>query len=159
MKRYCDLTGEPECIGILPGPRTELILTGTQVHTEPEKLRDHPLAVRLAAECDLHFWFGGAPSAPFYTVPRSVVFAHDSLGGYFLTREHPALDWSEPVYYIDPEHRCFRLTKAGQTRADMGGRWREAMVPSVDFEVFRDRAAAQLRFAILDPKQLLEEER
>lgn len=158
MKIYCDLTGEGACVGILPNPGTELILTGTLVHVEPEKLREFPLAVRLAGECGLHFWFGSAPEAPFYTVPKTEVFAHDSRGGYFITTGDPALDWSEPLYYIDGQFGCHRLIPVGENVADMGQTWRDTMVSCDDIEVFPDRAAAEERYPIRTLKQFMEEQ-
>lgn len=157
MTVYCDLTREPDCVGILPDPGTRLVLTGTRLHTEPEAYRDLPLAVRLERECDVRFWFGNAPEPPFYTVPRSTVFARDSRGGYFLCGEGPALDWSEPVYYIDRGFACHRLTPVGEGLADGGMSWRETMVPSAEFEIFPDRAAAQKRYPIRSMQELLEE--
>ena len=86
MKVYCDMTTEPGCIGILPEPGTELILTGVELHTEPAKYRMLPLALRLAEECDVHVWFGDErPEKPFYTVPKTTLFAHDSRGGHFVS--------------------------------------------------------------------------
>ena len=157
MKIYCDLTQEETCVGILPSPGTELILTGTLVHTEPEALRGFPLAVRLAEGCDVHFWFGQVPEAPFYTVPQTEVFARDSRGGYFAAADHPALDWSGPLYYIDGGLVCHRLTPAGKNLAGAGESWRQTMVISGEVQVFPDRAAAEQRYRILTLQELLEE--
>ena len=157
MRIYCDLTQERRCIGLLPDPGTELILTGTAVHTEPENYRNLPLARALAERCDVHFFFGtDCPQPPFYTVPRSTVFARDSRGGYFITPEEAALDWSEPIFYIEGS-RVFRLIPAGATLADMGRAWRETMLPCTDFEVFPVRAAAQSVYDIRTFQQLMEE--
>ena len=157
MRVYCDLTQERCCIGILPNPGTELILTGTEVHTEPEHYRDLPLARALAEQCDVHFFFGtDCPRPPFYTVPRSTVFARDSRGGYFIAPEESVLDWSEPIFYIEGS-RVFRLIPAGATLADMGRAWRETMRPCTDFEIFPDRAAAKLVYDIRTIQQLMEE--
>ena len=158
MKVYCDLTGENRCIGILPSPGTELILTGTEVHTEPERYRDLPLAKILAEQCDVHFFFGAdCPQPPFYTVPRTRVFARDSRGGYFATPEEAALDWSEPIYYIHAD-RIFRLSPMGASLADMGMAWRETMLPCAEFELFPDAAAARAHYDIRTVQQLMEEE-
>ena len=157
MRVYCDLTREARCVGILPDPGTELILTGTEVHTEPEHYRNLPLARALAEQCDVHFFFGAdCPQPPFYTVPRSTVFARDSRGGYFIAPEEAALDWSEPIFYIEGS-RAFRLIPAGATLADMGRTWRETMLPGTDFEVFPDRAAAKKAYDIRTFQQLMEE--
>ena len=157
MRVYCDLTREARCVGILPDPGTELILTGTEVHTEPEHYRNLPLARALAERCDVHFFFGAdCPQPPFYTVPRSTVFAWDSRGGYFLAPEEAALDWSVPILYIEGS-RVFRLIPAGATLEDMGTGWRETMLPCTDFEVFPDRAAAQRVYDIRTIQQLMEE--
>ena len=157
MRVYCDLTQERCCIGILPDPGTELILTGTEVHTEPEHYRDLPLARALAEQCDVHFFFDAdCPRPPFYTVPRSTVFARDSRGGYFIAPEEAVLDWSEPIFYIEGS-RVFRLIPAGATLADMGTGWRETMRPCTEFEVFPDRAVAQRVYDIRTFQQLMEE--
>lgn len=158
MKVYCDLTTEQRCIGILPGPDTELILTGTEVHTEPEQYRDIPLARELEECCDVRFFFGKElQAAPFCTVPRSVVFARDSRGGYFVSGEAPAMDWSAPVYYIDSGRNCYRLIPAGERLADMGILWRQTMVPTDEIGIFPDRAAAERIYPIRTLQELMEE--
>ena len=58
MTLYCDLTREPECVGVCLTDGTEVVFTGTEVHAEPPEYRTLPLAVRLAEECDVHFRFG-----------------------------------------------------------------------------------------------------
>ena len=157
MKVYCDMTGENRCIGILPDPGTELILTGTEVHTEPENYRDLPLAKDLAERCDVHFFFGAdCTRPPFYTVPRTRVFARDSRGGYFVTPEEAALDWSEPIFYIHAD-RVYRLIPVGASLADLGMAWRETMLPCTELEVFPDAAAAKKVYDIRTFQQLMED--
>ena len=157
MKVYCELAGEHGCIGVIPDPETELILTGTVVHTEPEAYRDLPLARVLAEECDLYFFFGASTEPPFYTVPKTEVFARDSRGGYFLTTGDTALDWSAPICYIDAAFRCHRLVPVGGSLAEMGRNWRETMVSCNEIEFFPDRAAAMERYDIRTFQQLMEE--
>lgn len=126
MKVYCELAGEHGCIGVIPDPETELILTGTVVHTEPEAYRDLPLARVLAEECDLHFFFGASTEPPFYTVPKTEVFARDSRGGYFLTTGDTALDWSAPRH--SDATAWFRWAGVWRRWAETGGRpWFPAM--------------------------------
>ena len=159
MRVYCDMTTEPGCIGILPEPGTELILTGVELHTEPAKYRMLPLALRLAQECDLRFWFDDETlEKPFYTVPKTTVFARDSRGGHFVSTEEPGLDWSKPLYYIDPMLVCHRIVPVGKDLTDMGRSWRETMVVCGDIEIFPDRAAAERQYRILTLQQLLEAE-
>lgn len=159
MKVYCDCTNEPGCVGVLLGREIEVVFTGTQLHIEAAKYRTLPLALRLAQECDLHFWFSDEqPELPFYTVPKTEVFAHDSRGGFFVTTEHAALDWSAPLYYIDPMLVCHRIPPTGKTVADMGSTWRETMVPWGELEAFPNRAAAEARYPILTLQQLMEAE-
>ena len=86
-----------------------------------------------------------------------VVFARDSRGGYFAAADHPALDWSGPLYYIDGGLVCHRLTPAGKNLADAGESWRQTMVISGEVQVFPDRAAAEQRYRILTLQELLEE--
>lgn len=160
MKIYCDLTQEAGCVGVCMTNGHQLVCTGTELHTEPAKYRTLPLAVRLAQECDVHFWFDDEQAdVPFYTVPRTVVFAHDSRGGYFAARDHAALDWSEPLYYIDAALVCRRLVPVGKNLADLGMGWRERMTPCDEIEVFPSRAAAEERYRILTLQQLLEAEK
>lgn len=158
MTLYCDVTREPECVGVCMTDGTEVVFTGTEVHAEPPEYRTLPLAVRLAEECDVHFRFGDETwEPPFYTVPGTVVFARDSRGGYFAAADHPALDWSGPLYYIDGGLVCHRLTPAGKNLADAGESWRQIMVISGEVQVFPDRAAAEQRYRILTLQELLEE--
>ena len=159
MKVYCDITGKPGCIGIIPNPGVEIIFTGVELHSEPAKYRTLPLAVRLAQECDLHFWFDDEkPEKPFYTVPKTEVFAHDSRGGYFVTTENLGLDWSSPLYYIDTMFVCHRIKPVGKELVDMGTFWRETMTPCADIAVFPNRAKAEEQYRILTLQQLLEAE-
>lgn len=159
MRIYCDITNESGCIGILPDPGTELILTGVELHTEPAKYRTLPLALRLAEECDVHVWFDDeTPEKPFYTVPKTTLFAHDSRSGHFVSTEEPGLDWSVPLYYIDPMLVCHRIVPVGKELADMGKGWRETMVACSDIEIFPDRTAAERQYRILTLQQLLEAE-
>ena len=159
MKVYCDVTAEHGCIGIIPGPGTQIIFTGVELHTEPAGYRTLPLALRLAEECGLHFWFGDErPEKPFYTVSKTVAFAHDRSGGYFVTTGDICLDWSAPLYYIDTALVCHRIVPVGKNVADMGNSWRETMVPCDDIDVFPDRAAAEGRYRIRTLQQLVEAE-
>ncbi len=154
MTVYCDITAEPECIGIIPNPGVEVIFTGVELHTEPSKYRTLPLAVRLAQECDVHFWFDDEKTEkPFYTVPKTEVLAHDSRGGYVVVREGAA-----PLYYISPGFSCHRIVSGGGNLTDMGSTWWKNMIPCEDVEVFPSRAAAEEKYRILTLQQLLEEE-
>lgn len=157
MKIYCDITKEDGCIGVIPNPGVEIIFTGTEVHTEPANLCGHPMALRLAEECDFHFWFGKDRIVPpFYTVPKTEIAGYDSRGGYFVSPEDLSLDWSEPLYYIDPMLVCHRIVPVGKTLADMGVSWRETMVSCGDIEVFPDQSAAEERYRIMSLQELLE---
>ena len=64
MTLYCDLTREPECVGVCMTDGKQVVFTGTEVHAEPPEYRTLPLAVRLAEECDVHFRCLGPWSSP-----------------------------------------------------------------------------------------------
>ena len=157
MKVYCDVTGEEGCVAVFAGEGVELVYTGCQVHTESEKLREHPLALRLAEECDFHFWFGKeGPERLLYTVPQTELAGFDSRGGYFAATEDRWLAGAAPLYYIDRELVCHRIGSEGKAFVDMGLTWRESMVVTDEIEAFADKAAAGEKYDIKSVRELFE---
>lgn len=157
MTFYIDLTGEGGCCGILfTQPENTAVYTGTTVHTEPEQYRDHPLAERFAKECDFRFFFKGEELPKLYTVPQTEIGGYDSEGGLFAGNCNFSLR-DEPLYYIDREGKCFRITGDSSQFLEMGLSWRERMEPNDAIEVFASRAEAEQKYKIWEWKDLLKE--
>lgn len=157
MKLYCDVTEEDGCVGLFAGHGVEVVYTGCQLHTEPEKLREHPMAVKLAQECDFHFWFGmERPEKLIYTVPRTEIVGFDSNGGYFAAVEDRWLAGAAPLYYISPGFVCHRIASDGKSFAELGNTWRETMVPTDEIEAFPDKTAAGEKYDIRSVREILE---
>ena len=158
MKVYCDTTEENGCCGLILRPGVEVVYTGSELHTEPEKLRGYPLALRLAEECDLNFWFGkDRPEQYPYTVPKSEIVGFDSRGGFFAATEDRWLAGAAPLYYIDANLVCHRIDSEGRPFADMGQSWRETMAPTDEIEAFPDRATAGERYEIRSVREIMAE--
>lgn len=157
MKLYCDVTGEDGCVGLFAGHGVEIVYTGCDLHTESEKLREHPLALRLAQDCDFHFWFGKErPEQYPYTVPQTEIVGFDSRGGYFAAVEDRWLAGAAPLYYISPDFVCHRIASKGKAFAELGQTWRETMVSTDEIEAFADKAAAGEKYDIRSVRELLE---
>lgn len=153
MTYYFDLSDLGGCVGIIANPGDKVILTGTQVHREPEKYRGCELAERFSRENDLHFWYGReTPNLSVYTVPKVELGGYDSRGGMFAGCQDFTLRDAEPLYYIDRERRCFLITADSRTFSGMGRMWREQMVPTDAIEVFSSQAEAAQRYQIRRPK-------
>lgn len=158
MKYYVDLTGENGCVGILfTQPENTAVYTGTTVHTEEAKLRDHPLAERFARECDFHFFFQGDNLPKLYTVPQTEIGGYDSRGGLFAGSYNFTIRDAEPLYYIDREGKCWLVTSDSSKFLEMGMSWREKMVESDAIEAFASRAEAERKYRIWEWKELLKE--
>ena len=135
MTWYFDLTQLRGATGLILSSGHQAILTGTRIHTEPERYRSCEPALRMERENDLHFWFGEAPRIDLYTVPTMELGGYDSLGGYVTGCPDFSLG-AEPLYYIDRDRRCWRITEDSRKFQDMGCSWREHMVPAEEIRVF-----------------------
>lgn len=158
MTFYFDLTMLKSCTGILVGTEHQLICTGTGIHTEDRRYRGCEAALRLEQENDLHFWFGEVPRIGLYTVPLTEIGGYDSRGGYFAGCPDFSLG-DGPMYYIDREKNCWRITENSREFASMGICWRERMVPAPEIRVFGSFGEARERYPIRRPgdeKELLE---
>lgn len=152
MTHYFDLSKLRGCVGILADPGDRVVLTGTAVHSEPEKYRDTDLARKLKAENDLRFWFGAAPAAPFYTVPRTELGGFDSRGGFFAGCPDFSLRGEGCIYYIDRDRRCWKITENAGDVLSMGKAWREGMTPCEEIELFDSFEGARQRYPIRRPE-------
>lgn len=150
MTFYLDLTQLKGCTGLILSPEHRAVFTGTQIHTEAEEYRDCEPARRLAQENDLHFWFGKAPRIEVYTVPKMELGGYDSRGGWFAGCPDFCLE-AEPLYYIDRDRRCWRITDDSREFGDMGLSWRERMVPAEEIRVFASLDEARAQYPILRP--------
>lgn len=158
MTCYFDLTCLKSCTGIILAPGHQAIFTGTRIHTEQERYRDCELAQRLERENDLHFWFGETPRIDVYTVPKMELGGYDSRGGWFAGCPDFSLE-AEPLYYIDRDRRCWRITDDSRKFGDMGLSWRERMVPAEQIRVFASLDEARAHYPIYRPadtEELLE---
>lgn len=149
---YFDLSELGGCVGILANPGDQVVYTGTVFHTEPVKYRGCEAAARFARENDLHFWFGEKPELDIYTVPKLEIGGFDNLGGLFAGSPGFALGEAEPLYYIDREHRCYRITGDSREFPGMGMAWRERMVPTEAVEAFESLERAREKYTIFRPK-------
>ena len=157
MKYYIDLTGVNGAVGILFTHReNEAVYVGTMVHTEDEKLRDHPLVKRYAGECDFHFFFDGDALPALYTVPQTEIGGYDSRGGLFAGMNGFFLR-DKPLYYRDREGNWFLIGETGGDLLEMGMEWRERMVPTRRIEAFSSRAEAERKYQIWEWEELLKE--
>ncbi len=158
MTCYFDLTLLNSCTGVILSPDHQVIFTGTQIHTEHERYRDCELALRLEQENDLHFWFGEAPRIDVYTVPQMELGGYDSRGGWFAGCPDFSLE-AEPLYYIDRNRRCWRITEDSREFGEMGLLWRERMVPAEEIRIFASLDEAREYYPIgrpADTEELLE---
>lgn len=150
MTHYFDVSKLGGCVGIFVDPGDRVVYTGCQIHTEPEKYR------HLAGpfeNIDFHFWFGEeSPEAEIYTVPRTELGGYDSRGGYFAAMDTLDFREAKPLYYIDREKQCWRITDDSREFVGMGPGWREKMVPSEDLEVFASYEQARERYPIQRPE-------
>lgn len=89
---YIDRNTMEGAIGIIFSRDTKVIYTGLEVLTE----RDGPVTAEISRLCGADFITGETP-VPLYAVPYLEIFAADSQGGWFGSRD------SGPVYYIAPD--------------------------------------------------------
>ena len=150
MTFYLDLTQMKGCTGLILNPEHRAVFTGTQIHTESERYRDCEPAQHLERENDLHFWFGEKPRIDVYTVPKMELGGYDSRGGWFAGCPDFSLE-AEPLYYIDRDRRCWRITDDSREFGDMGLSWRERMVPAEEIRVFASLDEAREHYHILRP--------
>ncbi|MBR2048336.1 MAG: hypothetical protein IJ960_07025 [Oscillospiraceae bacterium] len=157
MKYYIDLTASDGPMAVLFTHReNEAVYVGTTVHIEPEKLRNHPLAMRYVSECDFHFFFQGDDLPTLYTVPQMEIAGRDSQGGLFAMGPGFSLE-DGPLYYIDREKRCFLAAETGESLLKLGMEWRSRMAPTDAVEVYADRAEAERNYKIWNWEDLLKE--
>lgn len=139
MTYYIDTSDMNGAVGFIAGEGEEIVLTGTEIHREPEKYR--PLGVQYAMEKDLHFWFGEeGPQEDIYTVPKIELACYDSRGGY-LAGLHD--QW----IYIDADKNCFRLPEA-ESILLLPKDWYDRREPMEPVRFFPSREAAEKEFPI-----------
>lgn len=150
MTLYFDLTRIKGATGLILSPGHEAVFTGTVIHTEPERYRDCEQALQMERENDLHFWFGEAHRTGLYTVPKTELGGYDSRGGCFAGCPDFSLE-EGPLYYIDRENRCWRITDDSRSFREMGLSWRERMVPAEEIRIFSSLEEALEQYPIFRP--------
>lgn len=150
MTWYFDLTRLKGATGLILNPGHQAVFTGTRLHTEPEGYRGCEPAQVLQRENDLHFWFGEAPRIDVYTVPETELGGYDSRGGWFAGCPDFTLE-GEPLYYIDRDRKCWRITEDSREFRAMGHRWRQRMVPAEEIRVFASAEEARKHYPIFTP--------
>jgi len=156
MTVYLDVMKENGCVGVIFEKDVQVVYTGTQIHIEPAKYRD---LAKPFVENDFHFWFSDEkPEISLYTAPKTEVCGYDSAGGYFAAIDHLDLREPQPIYYIDPELRCWLITADARKFRNPFPNWRDQMTRSDDIAVFSNREEAEKKFDIKELKDLWEED-
>lgn len=146
MTYYLDISNMNGAVGFIAGEGEEIILTGTEIHQEPEKYR--ALGAPYEKEKDIHFWYGEeGPEESIYTVPRIELTAYDSRGGWFA-------NMNDQWIYIDSQKNCFRLPEA-ESILQIPGNWRDVMEAIEPIQFFPSREEAQKVFPIQDFESIL----
>ncbi|MEG0803740.1 MAG: N-acetyltransferase, partial [Pygmaiobacter sp.] len=100
-------------ISTAEGLPCKTVYAGSTIFSMPRSDKERIYAL-LDTDFDLRFIFDDAlPTPEFYPVPHLMLFATDSLGGYFGTTES-GMDIDEenaPIYYIDRTYACFFLAE------------------------------------------------
>ncbi len=141
MTYYLDISNMNGAVGFIAGEGETIILTGTEIHQEPEKYR--ALGEPYAKEKDIHFWYGEeGPEEPVYTVPGIELAGYDSRGGYLASM-------NDQWIYIDSQKNCFRLPETENVLL-LPNDWRDRLEPMEPVHFFPSREEAQKVFPIQD---------
>ena len=99
------------------GKQVNIDFTGKTILSMPAKDKSEKVFEILANKYDVHFIFNdNIPQIKFYPVPELVIFATDSLNGYFCST-NPNVNISEensPIYYIDEKLNYYYLASSLQ---------------------------------------------
>lgn len=146
MTYYIDISKANGAVGFIADEGEMIILTGTEIHREPEKYRS--LGELYEREKDIYFWYGEeGPEESLYTVPRIELAAYDSRGGYLALLE------DRPVY-IDHQKRAFSLPEADSI-LQLPNDWYDRREPIEPIRIFSSREEAEKVFPIQDFEAVL----